>query len=142
MRLLLYAAVLRLIRYVRVDRMRGFLSWFWFIVCYCMLVLRALMHTFAFLCCKDAFLILRVCIACMACFRVFGLLVFRVLVYAFALVCCKAAFHITRVCRLHVSFVSRCWFVCLCLYACFVLGYVAFHIACLFFFRVCALCVR
>ena len=98
MRLLLYVARLRLIRYVCVDCMRGFISWFWFIVCYCMLVLRAIMHTFAFLCCKDAFLILRVCIACMACFRVFGLfvcvgmLVPRVMVYTFVFVCCDLVF--------------------------------------------------
>ena len=124
MRLLLFVAILSFGFHVCVDFMCVLLSAFCLFAYICMLVLRVLAYAFAFVCCKLAFHITRVYIACVAWFRVVGsfacacLLVFRVVVHGFAIVCCEVAFQIKRVCRLHVS-VSLLSFVCLLLYACF-----------------------
>ena len=77
-----------------------------------MLALRAVVYKFAFVCCKVAFHIIRVC-RLHACygfvFCLFACLClcarFACDCVAYAVVCCKVAFHITCVCGLHVYFV-------------------------------------
>ena len=80
-------------------------------VCSFILVFRVIAYEFAFVCCKVAFHITRVCRLHLCYVFVFCLCVCLCLYARFACdcvahaaVCCQAAFHSTRVCRLHVCF--------------------------------------
>ena len=121
-----------------------------------MLVLRAIVYAFAFVCCHVAFHI--TCVTCVyiagvVCFRgvglfaCVGLLVRRVMVYAFVLLCCKVLFPITSVyiayvfcfrviglfaCVCMIDLSCDCVCVCLLLLQCCVPSYTCVYIACVF----------